>query len=112
MNKNLDKHSLKWLRIYGYCLNSGDEKFTKLKEHLKEHYTYEYYFYVDEDIKKEAEKIFKNDDYTTREFIKSFGRRFRAEKKRLIKEIYGLEKKGIRWFKDALEGKKGCIFFI
>ena len=53
MNNNLGKDTLKWLRTYGYCLNSEGEKSRKLKEYIKEHYSYEYYFYIDLDIKRE-----------------------------------------------------------
>ena len=38
MNNNLGKDTLKWLRTYGYCLNSEGEKSRKLKEYIKEHY--------------------------------------------------------------------------
>ena len=40
MNNNLGKDTLKWLRTYGYCLNSEGEKSRKLKEYIKEHYSY------------------------------------------------------------------------
>lgn len=92
----LPKETIKWLRIFGYTLNSEHEEFRKIKKNLKKWYTYEYYFYVDIDLRKEAEKIFTGEDQTTRAFYKSWGRRVRAEKKRLIKELYGLDKRGIR----------------
>lgn len=94
--RDLSKEHLKWLRIYGYCLNVDDENYNKVRNTLKKWYTYEYYFYVDMNLRKEAEKIFKGEDYTTKEYRKSWKKRFRHEKKRLIKELYGLEKKGIR----------------
>lgn len=94
--KALDKDTLKWLRVYGYTLNSKHEEFKKIKTNLKKWYTYEYYFYVDLDLRKEAEKIFIGEDQATREFLRSWDKRFKAEKKRLIKELHGLEKKGIR----------------
>lgn len=94
--KELDKETIKWLRDFGFTLNVNDERYKSIKSDLKKWHTYEYYFYVDEDIKKEAEKIFDDEDHSTREFYKSYKRRFRAEKRRLIKELYGLEKKGIR----------------
>lgn len=94
--KELDKETIKWLRDFGFTLNINDERYKRIKNNLKKWYEYEYYFYVDEDIKKEAEKIFIEEDQTTREFYKTYGRRFRAEKRRLIKKLYGLEKKGIR----------------
>lgn len=93
--EELPKDTLNWLRTYGYTLNSGDERFKKIKSKLKELYPYEYYFYIDEDIRNEAEKIFECEE-RTKEFYKSWTKRFRHEKKRLIKELYGLEKKGIR----------------
>lgn len=95
--ENLDNQTIKWLRIYGYCLNSKRECETKIRENLKKWYIYEYYFYVDYEIKEEAEKIFEGEEHT-REFYKSFNKRFNNEKRRLIKALYGLEKKGIRWF--------------
>lgn len=93
--KELSKDHVKWLRDFGYCLNTDDENYNKVKANLKKWYTYEYYFYVDMELRKEAEKIFEGEDYTTREYAKSWKRRLRHEKKRLIKELYGLEKKGI-----------------
>ena len=93
--ENLDNQTIKWLRIYGYCLNSKKEYETKIRDILKKWYTYEYYFYVDYEIKEEAEKIFEGEEHT-REFYKSYYKRYRNEKRRLIKELYALEKKGIR----------------
>ena len=86
---------MKWLRIYGYCLNYKDKHYERIKNGLKKWYIYEYYFYVDYEIKEEAEKIFEGEE-RTREFYKSFNKRFNNEKRRLIKTLYGLEKKGIR----------------
>lgn len=94
--KELDNDTLKWLRIYGYSLNLDCDRYKIIKNRLKEWYPYEFYFYVDLDIKQEAEKIFSENEGRTREFYKSFKRKFNAEKRRLIKELYGLEKKGIR----------------
>jgi flagellin-specific chaperone FliS len=94
--RELSKEHLKWLRIYGYCLNVDDETYNKVRHNLKKWYTYEYYFYVDIDLRKEAKKIFEGEDYTTKEFRKSWKKRFSHEKKRLIKQLYGLEKKEIR----------------
>ena len=93
--ENLDNQTIKWLRLYGYCLNSKKEYETKIRDILKNWYIYEYYFYVDYEIKEEAEKIFEGEEHT-REFYKSYYKRSRNEKRRLIKELYGLEKKGIR----------------
>lgn len=91
----LDKETLKWLRVFGYCLNTDFEHYNKIRASLRKWYPYEYYFYVDIELRKEAERIFKGEDYTTREYRKSWKKRFRHEKKRLIKELHGLEKKGI-----------------
>lgn len=93
--EELPKDTLNWLRTYGYTLNSDDERYQKIKSKLKELYPYEYYFYIDEDIRNEAEKIFEYEE-RTKEFYKTWKKRFSHEKKRLIKELYGLEKKGIR----------------
>lgn len=93
----LDKETLSWLRVFGYCLNDYNEpKYKKLLKVLKQWYTFEYYLYIDYGIRSEAEKIFDNEDKTTREYYRSYNKRLLAEKKRLIKKLYGLEKKGIR----------------
>lgn len=89
----LDKETIKWLRTYGYTLNSDEVRYQKIKSKIKEIDPYSYYFYVDLDIKQEAEKIFSENDGRTKEFYKSFKRKFNAEKRRLIKELYGLEKR-------------------
>ena len=98
--KELDKETLTWLRSYGYCLNAEDERYKKIKENLKKWYTYEYYFYVDIDLCKEARKKFESltvEDFSSpKEYWKSEKRITNQEKRRLIKELYGLEKKGIR----------------
>lgn len=97
--KELDKETLKWLRTYGYTLNSSDKHYGKIKKYIKLNYPYEYYFYVDSDIKTRAEKEI---EYTglygigTPNGYKGWSSNFRKIKKNLIKELYGLEKKGIR----------------
>ncbi|WP_170075080.1 hypothetical protein [Paraclostridium dentum] len=97
--KELSKEHLKWLRLYGYCLNVDDENYNKLRDTLKKWYAYEYYFYVDRDLLKEARKKFDSltvDDFSSpKDYRRSEKRITRHEKKRLIKELYGLEKKGI-----------------
>ena len=98
--EELPKDTLNWLRTYGYTLNIDDEIYKKVKSNLKKFYPYEYYCYVDLDIKKEAEDYAENYHcvYENRkEGYKTWDKRFKEEKKRLIKKIYGLEKKGIRW---------------
>lgn len=99
MNSNLDKETIKWLRIYGYCLNTENERYAKIRKHLKEFYPFEYYFYVDKTIKEKAEQelmatniygVDKPNGY------KGWETHFRRIKRNLIKECYGLEKKGIR----------------
>lgn len=95
----LPRETIKWLRVYGYTLNSGDEFYKKIKKNLNEKYPYEYYFYVDNDIKEAAEEYAENYHYVysnRKEYYKIWEKRFKEEKKRLIKKIYGLEKKGIR----------------
>ncbi|MEG2984115.1 MAG: hypothetical protein RR835_05405 [Peptostreptococcaceae bacterium] len=98
--ENLDRKALAWLRDYGICLNAKDETYKKIKENLKKWYPYEYYFYVDINLLKEARKKFGPltvDDFSSpREYYKTETKITRQEKKRLIKELYGLEKKGIR----------------
>lgn len=93
--KDLDRETMNWLRAYGYCLNYEDKRYERIRAALKKWYTYEYYFYVDYSIKEEAEKIFEGEEHT-KEFYKSYSKRLRHEKKRLIKALHGLEKKGIR----------------
>ena len=83
--KELDKDSIKWLKTYGYCLNSYDERYTKLKNILKEHFKFQYYMWVDLDIKKEAEELVPTSErYWERKFV--------AMKRKLVKEKYGLIK--------------------
>ncbi|GAA0706091.1 hypothetical protein GCM10008904_14380 [Paraclostridium ghonii] len=98
--KELDKETIRWLRSYGFCLNGEDERYKKIKENLKKWYTYEYYFYVDMYLWKEAKKKFDSltvEDFNSpKEYYKSEKRITNQEKRRLIKELYGLEKKGIR----------------
>ena len=94
MNNNLGKDTLKWLRTYGYCLNSEGEKRRKLKEYIKEHYSYEYYFYIDLDIKRESEEyamsyqaVYENQ----KEYWRVVKKRIREYKKKQIKKLYGLK---------------------
>lgn len=83
--KELHKDSIKWLRTYGYTLNSEHEDYKKLKMILKEHYPFHYYMWVDLDIKREAEKITPtNEGY--------WGTKFTASRRKLVKEKYGLVK--------------------
>ena len=91
--ENLDNQTIKWLKVYGYCLNYNS--YARVKEGLKKWYIYEYYFYVDLEIREEACKIFEGEE-PTREFYRNWDKRFSQEKKRIIKALYGLEKKGIR----------------
>ena len=98
MNKypnELNKESIKWLKTYGYTLNSEHEECKKLKVILKEHYPFQYYMWVDSDIKRESEEyamryqaVFKNQ----KEHWKVAKRRVREYKKKIIKEKYGLIK--------------------
>ncbi|WP_289293081.1 hypothetical protein [Romboutsia ilealis] len=90
----LDKETIKWLRIYGYTLNNGDERFEKIKNKLKEMYPYEYYFYIDLDIKRESEEyalsyqaVYENQ----KEYWRVVKKRIREYKKKQIKELYGLK---------------------
>jgi hypothetical protein len=94
--KDLDKENLAWLRLYGYSLNNEDnERYLKVKELMKKWYTYEYYFFVDMDIKQQAERnIIESSENSS--WMKRWTGKFNKEKRTLIKEIYGLEKKGIR----------------
>lgn len=99
--ENLDKDNLKWLREYGYTLNANDERLRKVKKGLKMWYPYEYYFYVDMEIYQEARK--KSESLREEDFIENpkkyyttWSNLLKLEKRRIIKELYGLEKKGIR----------------
>ena len=91
---DLNKESLSWFRVYGYTLNAEDEVFKKVKSNLKKWYPYEYYFFVDLEIKKIAEHDIQNNSDNT--WIKSYTGKFNRAKRKYIKELYGLEKKGIR----------------
>ena len=42
----LDKETIKWLRTYGYTLNSDEERYQKIKSKIKEIDPYSYYFYL------------------------------------------------------------------
>lgn len=98
MNKypnELDKETTKWLRIYGYTLNSDNERYQKIKSKIKELYPYNYYFYIDLDIKREAEEyamsyqaVYENQ----KEYWRVIKKRNREYKKKIIKEKYGLIK--------------------
>ncbi|QEZ68941.1 hypothetical protein D4A35_08340 [Paraclostridium bifermentans] len=98
--ESLDKETLTWLRSYGYTLNSSCDRMQKIKENFKKWYPYEYYFYVDIDLAQEARKQFNSltvEDFNSpREYYKSEKKITNQEKRRLIKELYGLDKKGIR----------------
>ena len=82
------------LRTSSY-LNSEGEKSRKLTEYIKEHYSYEYYFYIDLNIKREAEEyarsyqaVYENQ----KEYWRVVKKRNREYKKKRIKELYGLKK--------------------
>ena len=95
----LDRETIKYLRMYGYVIGAlakRDFYYEVIADNFKKEYPYEYYYYIDIDIKKLAEQELINEDRTTREYIKSFKRRFRAAKIQIIKDLYGLEKKGIK----------------
>ena len=69
-------------------LNSEGEKSRKLKEYIKEHYSYEYYFYIDLDIKRESEEyamsyqaVYENQ----KEYWRVVKKRIREYKKKQIK---------------------------
>lgn len=88
MNKypnELDKNSIKWLRTYGYCLNCDNERYIKLRNILKEHFKFQYYMWVDLDIKKEAEELVPISE-------RYWSRKFESMKKKLVKEKYGIIK--------------------
>lgn len=81
----LDKETIKWLRTYGYTLNFDDERYQKIKSKIKELYPYNYYMWIDLDIKKEAESLVPTSErYWERKFV--------AMKRKLVKEKYGLIK--------------------
>ena len=91
----LDKETIKWLRVYGYTLNSDDKRFQKIKSKIKEIDPYSYYFYIDLNIKREAEEyarsyqaVYENQ----KEYWRVVKKRNREYKKKRIKELYGLKK--------------------
>ena len=66
----------------------------KLKEYIKEHYSYEYFFYIDLDIKRESEvyamsyqAVYENQ----KEYWRVVKKRIREYKKKQIKKLYGLK---------------------
>lgn len=56
--KKFDKDTIMFLRHYGYNLHSDTETRANLREYLRVNYPYEYYMYVDLDIKKKAEQLY------------------------------------------------------
>lgn len=91
----LDKDSIKWLRTYGYTLNSDNKRYQKIKSKIKEIDPYSYYFYIDLNIKREAEEyamsyqaVYKNQ----KEHWRVVKKRDKEYKKKRIKEKYGLIK--------------------
>lgn len=97
----MPKDTIKWLKAYGYSLNSNCEDCKKIKFNLKRWYPYEYYYFVDIDLAQEARKkadLLRKEDFIEKpkRFYTTWDKTFREEKRRLIKELHGLEKKGIR----------------
>lgn len=93
--KNLDKETKEWLKTYGYTLNSNDERYKKIKRNLKKYYTYEYYRYVDLDIKREAEEYAENYHcvYENRKhYYQTWSKRFKKERDRLARKVATLKK--------------------
>ena len=87
--EKLDSKTIKWLKHFGYCLNANDDDYKRIRNFLKKWYAYEYYLYVDLKISEEAKKIFK-DKAHNKEFYRTWNKIYMAEKKRIIKNIYGL----------------------
>lgn len=98
MNKypnKLDKETIKWLKTYGYTLNSRDYMYQIIKYKIKEIYPYDYYFYIDLDVKKEAEEYaisYQSVYKDQREYWRVVKKRIREYKRKMIKEKYGLIK--------------------
>lgn len=93
--KDLPKETIKWLKTYGYTLNIDDEIYKKVKSNLKKFYPYEYYCYVDLDIKKEAEDYAENYHcaYENRkQYYKTWSKRFKKERRRLAMKIARFKK--------------------
>lgn len=92
----LDKETVKWLNVYGYTLNTeNDERYTKIKNKLKELYPYDYYFYIDLDIKRLSEEYAENYHCVyenKKQYYQTIRKRVREYKNKLIKELYGLKK--------------------
>lgn len=93
------KNMISWLRNFGFCLNTQDS-YKEIRSRLKEIYPYEYYFYVDEEISKKAksegEKLNREDYEHFKKYSMAYNKVVRESKRKLIKNLYGLEKKGIR----------------
>jgi len=85
----LDKDTMMFLRHYGYNLHADTETRANMREYLKVNYPYEYYMYVDLDIKKRAENI----------YIERYGHNYasgyighmREIKSKLIKDIHNIK---------------------
>lgn len=91
----IPKETVKWLKLYGYTLNVDDERYKKIKSNLKKYYPYEYYRYVDLDIKKEAEEYAENYHcvYENRkQYYQTWNKRFKKERDRLARKIATLKK--------------------
>lgn len=89
----LDKETIKWLRTYGYTLNCDDKRYQKIKSKIKEIDPYSYYFYIDLDIKREAEEYamsYQAAYENQKEYWRVVKKRNREYKKKTIKEKYGL----------------------
>ena len=87
--KKIDKDTIMFLKHYGYNLHADTEVLANTREYLKVNYPYEYYMYVDLDIKKRAEE----------QYIGKYGQnygsgyigRMREIKNKLIKEIHNIK---------------------
>ena len=76
-------------------LNIDDEIYKETKSNLKKYYPYEYYRYVDLDIKKEAEDYAENYHCAyenMKQYYKTWSKRFKKERNRLARKITRLKK--------------------
>lgn len=98
----LNKEEIQLLKEKGYAFsilaNNGElygvdeNKYKIFLDEIKQRDLFHYHFYCNLTVKNIAEQELINYDRTTREYIKSFKKRFRAAKIQIIKDLYGIKK--------------------
>ncbi|MDR0880184.1 MAG: hypothetical protein LBN09_05690 [Clostridioides sp.] len=86
-SKKLNKKQIDWLKLYGYTLTTvseHEEEARQIKEYIHDNFIYEYNFYVNLDVKRKAEKIYK-EQYGND--LKCYRGKFNKIKRKLIEEM-------------------------